>query len=72
MVEEACNGTSELVKSGKTLAHRNGMDRVPGQTRNGVSDLGESMLFRTMMSTCMIRLSRISSICPKETFSVLY
>ena len=37
--EEAHRGISKLVKSGITLVHKDGMDRVPGQTNDRVPDL---------------------------------
>ena len=63
--EEAHRGTSKLVRSCRTLVHRDGINRVLGQTSDRVSDLRQSMLIRTIISIYMIRRNRISSACQR-------
>lgn len=56
-----------LLETGRTLAHNVGLGRLQGQTGIKIPNFLESMQIRTMMSRCMIRWSRISSICHRET-----
>ena len=37
--EDAHNGISKLVRCSRTLVHREGMGRIPGETSNGVPGL---------------------------------